>query len=120
MADATQSSLQRKGTFAALAALALAAGGCSQTEQPDNPDNASTLIEPLDEPATPIPEPDAPLPELEPALTNQTENSSIAIPPEEPTLPDMQVKEDAEATGMTARRQRDEPPEAAPAAVPEQ
>ena len=97
------------GTLALAAGLALAgcAGGGDDEETAASEDAA--LNETLPEPNTPavedIVETEAPRPE--PAIRDDEElagNASvIAPPPDAPVSEDVQMQEDAEASGMTAR-----------------
>lgn len=95
-------------TGAALAAGLLMLAGCSSSE-PEQPldvnmsDQAPVEEEMLD--ASPTVEPTETLP---PAM--DTNSAAIDVPPAAPVAPDAQMIEDADATGMTARVSRDEPP----------
>lgn len=105
----------RATTLAGLMALGVLAG-CSNSEPENQPPEApetSTVSE-------------APAPAAEaPATMTTAEPTSlpppVAVPeaePAEPTPPDAQVLEDADATGMTARVRRDETPAPSPEETP--
>jgi PBP1b-binding outer membrane lipoprotein LpoB len=88
--------------FAALAtAAALSACSRSEPEQPAPTNEVmpteTPTFEPTDQPSA---EPTA----IEQPIVNDT----VALPPEEAAAPDEQMLDDASATGMTARTQRDE------------
>ena len=88
-----------------LAATALA--GCSKPRADDTPVMENAITDegvPADE-ATPMPVPE---PTAEP--TADTNTAAISPPPAAEIAPDVQVQDDADATGMTARVSRDEPP----------
>ena len=95
-------------TLAGLMALGILAG-CSNSE----PEAA-----PTEAPETTVSDaPAAPMSELPTAATVETPPTELQPPdvvpeaaPVEPTPPDAQVLEDADATGMTARVRRDEAP----------
>lgn len=114
----TRFSRYRATTLAGLMALGVLAG-CSNSE-PETPptETPETSTAPTAEtPATPV--------ETTPAAV--AEPTGLQPPdvvpeaaPAEPTPPDAQVLEDADATGMTARVRRDEPaptPQETPAAT---
>ncbi len=88
--------------------LALAA--CSRNE-PEQPPVENATVEEIapDEAPSPVETPSA-------APTPAAIDNSVAIapPPVEEIAPDMQVLDDADATGMTARVSRDEAPAADP------
>ena len=85
------------------ATLLLALAACDRSAPPPEPENYS---EPVEEEVVNTPEP---LPAEPVALepVNIPEPVAELPPPPEPVLPDEQVLEDAEATGMTARVNRD-------------
>jgi len=77
--------------------LALFAAGCKKAQEP------TPVQTNLTEPAKPAPPPPAPKPK--PAETPKPEAPKVAPPPEVPA--DQQMLDDADATGMTARIDRD-------------
>ena len=100
----------RTTTLAGLMVLGVLAG-CSNSE-PETP--------PTEAPETTVSDaPAAPMPEAPTIATVETPPTGLQPPdvvpedaPVEPTPPDAQVLEDADATGMTARVRRDETPAA--------
>lgn len=88
-------------SFAALATLTLLAACGSEPEAPPEPAAVETV--------TPVEAPPAP-PPPEPPVANVVEAAPV-----EDLAPDQQVLEDADATGMTARVDRDAGTEDAPA-----
>ena len=87
--------------FAATAAtLALAACSGAPEEQRSEETNVAAPAEPLNTTELPAAEAPAPLP-----TTNQ---ASVEAPPEDLLSADEQTQEDADATGMTAKVNRDE------------
>jgi hypothetical protein len=96
-------------TLLPLAALALLAA-CSGSDEPEAVvSNEPELLDVTNEAAN---VPEAPL--ATPSATPLSENSALEETPE-PTLPDEQVQEDADATGLTARVDRSGEDEAVPA-----
>ena len=96
-------------TVAAGLLAALAMAGCSRSE-PDQPPADVNMVEDTgvtESEAAPTPAP-APV-ETAPAVVPPTVN---AVEPEReaPVAPDEQMRDDADATGMTARVTRDEAP----------
>jgi hypothetical protein len=91
--------------LAAAALIATTLGACSRSEPEAPPlDNyAGDNVEALDAPAAVEPAP-APLDTATPAPDL---NATAELPPEEAAQPDEQMLDDASATGMTARAQRD-------------
>ncbi|WP_267396253.1 MULTISPECIES: hypothetical protein [unclassified Sphingomonas] len=89
---------------ALLTAAALA--GCSKAPHDDAPVMENAVNDPgVPEEAAPTPAPELP---PEPAVET---NASVATPPPEAEIaPDVQVQDDADATGMTAHMPRDEQP----------
>ena len=85
------------------ATLLLALAACDRSPPPPAPENYSEPVtDAVINTAEPLaPEPVAPEPVAIPEPVAETP------PPPEPVLPDEQVMEDAEATGMTARVNRD-------------
>lgn len=82
----------RPAALAALLATALLAAGCKKAPEPP-PENVV-----VEQPAPPAPVPEAtPEPEPKPVV-----NEAALIPSDEPSA-DEQMREDAEATGMTSR-----------------
>lgn len=99
--------MKRAIGFAALALLALA--GCKKSEQPPDANQEVNMQEPL----APAPGPVAPTDVPPPSKPVPESNLSMAIPDEdEKPSADQQMREDAEATGMTSRVARDEAPAA--------
>lgn len=86
-----------------VALTSLSVAGCSKSE-PEPPEMNMTVqeLEPTPEP-TPTEEP-TPYVEPSPAPSNDT---AMLPPPEEPA-PDAQMMDDASATGMTARSDRED------------
>ncbi|SOB86608.1 hypothetical protein SAMN06297144_1715 [Sphingomonas guangdongensis] len=96
-------------TLLPLAALVLLAA-CSGSDEPEAVvSNEPAMLDVTNE-AADVPE--APL--ATPSINLATENSALVEEPE-PTAPDEQVLEDADATGMTARVDRSGDEETAPA-----
>lgn len=86
-----------------LATALLALAACDRNPPPPEPENYS---EPVEEAIVNTPEP-APMAPLVEEPVNIPEPVVELPPPPEPVRPDEQVLEDAEATGMTARVNRD-------------
>lgn len=86
------------------ATLLMTLAACDRSPPPPEPDQTVEPAEPIAENmAEPLPEEIvAPAPVVAPEPVAETP------PPPEPVLPDEQVMEDAEATGMTARVNRDD------------
>jgi hypothetical protein len=109
--------LQRVKTFSARGLLLAAAiataslAACSRSE-PEAPPETPNVELPA-EPANALPTEPAPLPEPSPIANVATNVSDL--PPDEAPAPDEQVLDDASITGMTARAQRDEATDEAPA-----
>lgn len=107
----------KSAVTAGLLAVALLSG-CSRSEPEEAAPTENAVVEdvaPVTEAAPPAPEP-APV-EAPPAVVN-----TVAPPPAAPVAPDEQMLDDADATGMTARANRDEAraePGADDAAAPE-
>ncbi|MDR6786758.1 outer membrane biosynthesis protein TonB [Sphingomonas sp. BE138] len=89
--------------LALIALVGLGVAGCSKSE-PEPPEMNMTVqeLEPTPEP-TPTEEP-SPVVEPSPEPSNDT---AMLPPPEEPA-PDAQMMDDASATGMTARSDREQ------------
>ncbi len=86
--------------------LLLTACSRSEPEQPAEMENMDATA-PMDN-ATAAPTPDAAA-VTEPSPPPAENSAAIDVPPERPVAPDAQVLDDADATGMTARVNRDEP-----------
>ncbi len=84
-------------------ALAGCSGGSESPEAAPTEAAEENFASPAEEAPAPAPEP---LPSAEPVPEVDT---NLALPPEEPVAPDEQVLDDADATGMTSRINRDEP-----------
>lgn len=99
---------------AAPLAAALALAACSGGTNDDGPaDNGMAPIElPDQNTMAPIEEP-SPAPEIN-TMESSATNAVAPVAQEEMVAPDQQILDDAEATGMTARVNRDAPPEEAP------
>lgn len=96
------------------------AAGCSDSER-EAPAETNVAEEPTLPPATASPSPVAkPSPTAEPGADANV--AAIELPPSEEVGPDEQMLDDASATGMTARAERDqeEATEPAPANSEEQ
>lgn len=96
----------RKTTMAALAAGVLLLGACSRSEpeQPAESDNAAEAV-PAETPLPTAVPSEAPT-EAAPAAND----TALAPPAEQPVAPDAQMLDDADATGMTARVDRNGEP----------
>jgi len=104
-----------RGLLLAVALASTTLAACSRSEPDPVPEeNVATVVEPVNA----LPAEPAPLPEPTP-MANVAENV-VDLPPEEAPAPDEQVLDDASITGMTARAQRDEAGEQAPAKQREQ
>ena len=101
----------RRGLLLAAAIAATTLGACSQSQPDDAPD---ANIELPAEPMNALPVEPTPPPEPSPPIANVATNVTD-LPPEEAPAPDEQVLDDASITGMTARAQRDDPADEAPA-----
>ncbi|KQT35035.1 hypothetical protein ASG29_02570 [Sphingomonas sp. Leaf412] len=84
-----------------LLAAAVALAGCSRSDPEPEVANTMTVEELPEAPATVA----EPLPE--PVATPVEQNSAAELPPEERPEPDAQMLDDASATGMTSRVERD-------------
>lgn len=85
-------------------ALAVALAGCSRSE-PEQPALSEPVTEAIDRPE-PTPSPIVrPVP-----LPSPTVTPTPAAPPPPPVEPDEQMLDDASATGMTARSEREDVP----------
>lgn len=94
----------RAGVIAvALAGIGVA--GCSRSE-PEPPVEGNMTIQELESTPEPSPTPEA-TPVEEPVAAPV--NDTAALPPPEEDAPDEQMLDDASATGMTARAERDQP-----------
>ncbi len=98
--------MTKHARLSGLLAVTLLSGmiaGCSQSApEPEAPVETNEALEP---PVSPDPVPvieNAPEPAPEPA-------NVVALPPEEPKPADVQMMDDADATGMTARLPDEEP-----------
>lgn len=92
--------------LAMAATMPIALAGCSDTAPGEAPaTNEATTPEPEPIAPVPVPVPIAP-PAPEPVREEPT-NTVEAPPPEKPITADAQMLDDADATGMTARLQRD-------------
>ncbi|MCP3734887.1 hypothetical protein M9979_08390 [Sphingomonas sp. RP10(2022)] len=110
---------KRTKTIAALllAPVLLAACSRSEPEQPVEDTNTLESVEPMANAATEVEPVEAPV--AEPSPLPDANTAAIDVPPEAPVKPDVQVLDDADATGMTARVTRDEvPPSDQPANDP--
>ena len=87
----------------ALAALG-ALGGCDKLKPRQAPDSENRGIEAPEPTPTEAPPPSAPVAPPTSVITNASEADSREAPPE----PDAQTQDDADATGMTARINRDD------------
>lgn len=99
-----------RGLLLAAAIATATLGACSRSQPDDIPE---TNLDLPAEPVNALPAEPAPLPEPSPVANVATNVTDL--PPEEAPAPDEQVLDDASITGMTARAQRDEPADQAPA-----
>lgn len=97
----------KTGTVLAATLLSVAACSRSEPEQAPSAENVAAEDVPSAEPTTPADQPLAESPVVE-TPTESTNSVAIDVPPEAPIAPDVQVLDDADATGMTARVSRDE------------
>lgn len=88
-------------TLAAALLMLPALAGCSRHEPEAAP--AETNMTEEDATVAPAPVEPAPAPEIAPSAA-----PTVAGPEETPVAPDEQMREDADATGMTARAERGE------------
>ena len=96
------------GLTGVLTAGLLALAACSQSE-PEQPLTENDAVEEIAPEETPSP---VETPDAEPTGAAMENMAAIAPPPAAEIAPDMQVLDDADATGMTARVSRDEAPAA--------
>jgi PBP1b-binding outer membrane lipoprotein LpoB len=85
-------------------ALAMVLAGCSRSE-PEQPAPSEPVTETIEGPE-PTPPPIVPAPLPSPTVTP----TPAAPPPPPPVEPDEQMLDDASATGMTARSEREDVP----------
>ncbi|MET0270408.1 MAG: hypothetical protein ABW173_08260 [Sphingomonas sp.] len=90
----------RRGLMGCALALALLAG-CSRSN--DTPAADETVVQNIAEPLPPIEDTPPPEPAPPPPPVEIDRNVAEALPAEEPPSVDEQMREDAEAAGMTAR-----------------
>jgi hypothetical protein len=105
---ATMNTVRVMKTGLALGAGLLLLTACSRSE-PEQPAEMENMdaVAPMDN-ASAAPAPDAAA-VTEPSPPPAENSAAIDVPPERPVAPDAQVLDDADATGMTARVNRDEP-----------